>query len=140
MPWDGSQEIALDAFPGVTFRWTPERVEAVVGEEILPLYSGMPVWNVYFTDLTDDGLPELCSTLSFGSGIVDDRVIIYDYANGTSYSLEDRMAYDYSLSLEEGRLVVTKRAFPTDSREGEVVETGILSYVDGCLTLLPAEK
>ena len=140
MPWDGSQEIELDAFPGVTFRWTPERVEAVMGEEILPLYTGMPVWNVYFTDLTGDGLPELCSTLSFGSGIVDDRVIIYDYANGASYSLEDRMAYDYSLSLEENQLVVTKRAFPIDGREGEVVETGILSYVDGCLTLLPAEK
>ena len=85
-------------------------------------------------------MPELCSTLSFGSGIVDDRVIIYDYANGASYSLEDRMAYDYSLSLEENQLVVTKRAFPIDGREGEVVETGILSYVDGCLTLLPAEK
>ncbi len=27
------------------------------GRKILPLYTGMPIWNVFFTDLTGDGLP-----------------------------------------------------------------------------------
>ena len=136
MPWGGRREINLDAFPGVTFRWMPEQVEAVLDSgEILPLYSGMPVWSVYFADLTGDGLPELCSALSMGSGIVDDRVILYDYANGASYSLEDRMANDYSLSLEEGRLVVTRRPFGS----AQEAERGYLVYQDEAIQILPLE-
>lgn len=42
----------------------------------LQLYTGMPIWNTYFCDLTGDGLPELCSTLSFGSGMIDSRTIL----------------------------------------------------------------
>ena len=30
-------------------------------------------------------LPELCSTISWGAGMVDNRVTIYDYANGARY-------------------------------------------------------
>lgn len=138
MKWDGRQEINLDAFPGVTFCWTPEKVEAIVGDEITPLYTGMPIWSVFFTDLTGDGLPELCSTLSIGSGIVDDRIIIYDYANDASYSLEDRMEYDYSISVQNGQLIVTKQAFSTDNN-GEVVERGYLAYVNDTIQIVPLE-
>lgn len=133
IPRSGRQEINLDDFPGVTFRWTPEKVEAIVGDEITLLYTGMPIWNVFFTDLTGDGFPELCSTLSIGSGIVDDSIIIYDYANGASYSLEDRMKYDYRLSLQNGQLLVTKQAYVS----GEIVETGYLAYVDGTVQIIP---
>ena len=89
MDWSGRLEINLPEFPEVTFRWYPEKIEAVTSDGITPLYTGMPIWNTYFCDLTGDGLPELCSTLSFGSGMIDNRVIIYDYANGVSYTLED---------------------------------------------------
>lgn len=138
MQWGGRQEISLDAFPGVTFRWTPEKVEAVVGDEITPLYTGMPIWNVFFTDLTGDGCPELCSTLTIGSGIGDNRIMIYDYANGASYSLEDRMKYDYSLSVQNGLLIVTKQAFSHD-KSGEVVETGYLAYLNDTVQMVPFE-
>lgn len=137
MQWDGRQEINLEAFPGVTFRWTPEQVAAVLEDgEILPLYSGMPIWNVFFTDLTGDGLPELCSTLTMGSGIGDNRIIIYDYANGASYSLEDRMEYDYSLSLKDGMLIATKQVYSTD-KKGEVVENGYLAYLSDTIQIAP---
>ena len=90
MAWDGVKEYDLDEFSGVTFRWHPERLEAVADGTTIPLYDGMPIWSVYFYDLTGDGNPELCSTISFGSGIIDDRIIIYDYAGGASYDLSDR--------------------------------------------------
>lgn len=48
MIWDGVREIQLDEFPGVTFRWHPEKLEAVTDREIIPLYTGMPIWSVYF--------------------------------------------------------------------------------------------
>ena len=129
MHWDGYLETTRPEFPGVTFRWYPGKLEAVTETEIIPLYSGMPVWSVYFYDLTGDGLPELCSTLSFGSGLIDDRVIVYDYANGASYTLEDRGYYDYTLRLnsEDGCLYVDKKVYYT----GELVSSGRLSFADG---------
>ena len=137
MQWGGRQEINLEAFPGVTFRWTPEQMAAVLEDgEILPLYTGMPIWNVFFTDLTGDGLPELCSTLTIGSGVGDNRIVIYDYANGASYSLEDRMEYDYSLTLKDGLLIATKQVYSND-KKGEVVENGYLAYRNDTIQIVP---
>lgn len=135
LPWDGRREINLDAFPGVTFRWSPEKVEAVTDTGILPLYTGMPIWNVFFADLMGDGLPELCSTLSISSGVANTCIIVYDYANGASYALQSRMQYDYSLSVQDDRLVVTKRR----SADGQVVQTAYLAYVQNTVSLIPTD-
>lgn len=134
MQWDGRLEINLPEFPDVTFRWYPERMEAVVGGEIIPLYSGMPIWNAYFYDLTGDGLSELCSSLSMGSGIVDNRVMIYDYANGASYSLEDRGTFDYTLRQDEndGQLYVDKNAH----WGGGFLSTGRLAFLNDAIQIL----
>ena len=125
---DGRLEISIPEFPDVTFRWYPEKMEAVTEEKINPLYTGMPIWNTYFCDLTGDGLPELCSSLSIGSGLIDNRVIIYDYANGASYSLEDRGVFDYTLWQNEsdGQLYVDK----SDHIGGDVVASGKLVFQD----------
>ena len=133
MNWDGRLEIALPEYPGVTFRWYPEKMEAVTENEITPLYTGMPIWNTYFCDLTGDGLPELCSTITFGSGIIDSRVIVYDYANGASYTLEDRGKYDYSLRLDESdsSLCVVQRAHDS----GDIAAVGELFFSDSGLHL-----
>ena len=76
----------------------------------------MPIWNAYFCDLTGDGLPELCSSISWGSGMIDNRVIIYDYANGVSYELSDRGYFDFTLRQDhqDGRLYVDKTKYHTD--------------------------
>ena len=133
MNWDGRLEIALPEYPGVTFRWYPEKMEAVTENEITPLYTGMPIWNTYFCDLTGDGLPELCSTITFGSGIIDSRIIVCDYANGESYTLEDRGKYDYSLRLDEsdGSLCVVQRAHDS----GDIAAVGELFFSDSGLHL-----
>ena len=126
MNWDGRLEIALPEYPGVTFRCYPEKMEAVTENEITPLYTGMPIWNTYFCDLTGDGLPDLCSTVTFGSGIIDSRIIVCDYANGESYTLEDRGKYDYSLRLDEsdGSLCVVQRAHDS----GDIAAVGELLF------------
>jgi len=104
MPRNESKELALTEFPGVTFKWTSEKVTA--GEK--ELFCGMPVWNVYLTDLTNDGKPEFCATVSLGSGIIDNRVIVFDYVTDKEYQLSDRMYYDYFLRLDNGKLMVTQ--------------------------------
>ena len=131
MQWDGQMEANIPEFPDVTFRWTYGEMMAVTGNEITSLYTGMPIWNAYFCDLTGDGLPELCSTISWGSGMIDNRVIIYDYANGASYELSDRGNYDFILRFSEadGCLYVDKTKYNTD----ELVESGRLVFKNDCL-------
>ena len=133
MNWDGRLEIDLPEYPGVTFRCYPEKMEAVTENEITPLYTGMPIWNTYFCDLTGDGLPDLCSTVTFGSGIIDSRIIVCDYANGESYTLEDRGKYDYSLRLDgsDGSLCVVQRAHDS----GDIAAVGELFFSDSGLHL-----
>lgn len=131
MVWDGVREYKLDEFSGVTFRWHSEILEAVTDKEIIPLYNGMPIWSVYFCDLTGDGKPELCSTLSFGSGIVDNRIIIYDYASGASYELSDRLNFDYVLNMQGDSLLVEKRVYMQD----ELVESGELVFLNDTIQI-----
>jgi hypothetical protein len=106
----GIQALTLPAFPNTTFRFIDEKVTA--NNKIL--FSGMPIWNVYLADLTNDGKPELCATIGLGSGIVDSRIIVYDYTAGNTYQLADRMHYDYYLSLDDEKLIVTQTNFMED--------------------------
>ena len=106
-------------------------LEAVADGTTVPLYDGMPIWSVYFYDLTGDGNPELCSTISFGSGIIDDRIIIYDYAGGASYELSDRGNFDYVLNMQEDSLIVEKRAYMQD----ELIESGELVFLNGTIQI-----
>ena len=131
MQWDGRMEANIPEFPDATFRWYPEKMEAITEDGITPLYTGMPIWNAYFCDLTGDSLPELCSTISWGSGMIDSRVIIYDYANGASYELSDRGNFDFTLRFNEadGYLYVTKMKYNTD----ELIESGRLVFKNDCL-------
>ena len=133
MVWDGRLEINLPEFPGVTFRWYPEKMEAVTEEGIVPLFHGMPIWNTYFCDLTGDRIPDLCSTYTVGSGIIDSRIIIYDYANGASYELSDRGYFDFTLRFNEadGYLYVDKTKYNTD----ELVETGRLVFKNNSIQI-----
>lgn len=119
------QELQLDAYPGVTFRWNGGSVEAEQDGETRQLFVGMPVWNVYLCDLTGDGKPEFCSTVSFGSGWIDERVIIYDYATMQSWEIEMRPSYDYQLSLSGTNLILSRRVIM--SPESPVLETKSLS-------------
>ena len=119
------QELQLDAYPGVTFRWNGGSVEAEQDGETRQLFVGMPVWDVYLCDLTGDGKPEFCSAASFGSGWIDERVIIYDYAAMQSWEIEMRPSYDYQLSLSGTNLMLSRRVIM--SPESPVLETKSLS-------------
>ena len=121
-------------YPGITFQYTPYKIVAStswensdrVGNTIL--ISGMPIWNAYFSDLTGDGLPEICCQVSFGYGISDNRVVVVDYANGVTYELVDRGYHDYYLRMNDadGYLYVDKRVYSSN----ELVSSGRLVFKD----------
>lgn len=123
LPWNESKELTLTEFPGVTFTWTSEKV--IAGEK--ELIWGMPVWNVYLADLTNDGKPEFCATVSLGSGIVDNRIVVVDYVADKQYQLSDRMYYDYYLSMQDGKLMVTQ----TDYTEAKPLAFAELQLIKG---------
>ena len=80
---------------------------------VTTVLSGMPIRNAFFCDLNGDGVSELCTCTSWGSGMVDDRIIVYDFINEQSYTLADRGNRDYHLSKENGTLIVTVTGYRT---------------------------
>ena len=124
-------EIALELpeIPGVTFRATAEAITANEATVI----QGMPICSAYFWDLTGDGVPELCANIYLGSGMIDSRVIVYDYARGMSYELEDRGYYDYYLRMNEadGCLYTDQCAY----MEEKVLASGKLVLRNGALQI-----
>jgi hypothetical protein len=133
-----SKELELNEFPGTVFLWTPSKLTATDenGNILLipPMFTQM-IWNIYLADLNGDGLPEFCATINVGSGFIDERIYVYDYAAKKSYELSDRFHHNYSLSLKEGKLLATQK----DTR-GQVITTGKLAIVDEELLILPEIK
>ena len=129
---DDESTINLPIYPDVTFSYNQAQIIASKPFDTSELtdhtilITGMPIWNAYFADLTGDDYPEICATYTFGSGIIDSRIIIYDYAKGSSYELSDRGYFDFTLRLNEadGYLYVDKTKYNTD----ELVETGRLVF------------
>ena len=137
MDWDSLWETTVASFPDVTFRATPEAMEAVTPQGTERLYAGMPIWNTFFYDLTGDGYPELCSTVSMGSGMVDTHIVVYDYVNKETYRLMDRGNFDYRLRLDKqyGGLLVDKYRY----MESVILTTDKLVFTKGTLNLAQDE-
>ena len=136
---DDESTINLPIYPDVTFSYNQAQIIASKPfdtselTDYTILITGMPIWNAYFADLTGDDYPEICATYTFGSGIIDSRIIIYDYAKGASYELSDRGYFDFTLRLNEadGYLYVDKTKYNTD----ELVETGRLVFKNNCIQI-----
>lgn len=136
---DDESTINLPIYPDVTFSHNQAQIIASKPFDTSELtdhtilITGMPIWNAYFADLTGDDYPEICATYTFGSGIIDSRIIIYDYAKGSSYELSDRGYFDFTLRLNEadGYLYVDKTKYNTD----ELVETGRLVFKNNCIQI-----
>ena len=46
-------------------------------------------------DINKDGHPELCLTVTYGSGMISSAIVVYDVYNDQGYILDDRLTYDY---------------------------------------------
>lgn len=96
--FDTTKAFEIPEFPGVYFVWSAYELRAVKDGAEEVLYGGMPIWDLHLADLNGDGKREICSTVSIGSGIIDNRIIAADYANNEVYQLSDRGNYDYMIS------------------------------------------
>lgn len=111
----------MDEFPGVKFRFGNNTVSVLTdgvkgadGKEQYAkqnLYDGMPIYDIYLADLNYDGKREIISSVAWGSGIIDEHIEAYDFANNIHYTLENRGYTDYGLKFEGGRLIVETRKY-----------------------------
>lgn len=83
--------------------------------------------NLYLCDLNNDGKREICTSVSFGSGIVSSHILVFDYANDKTYTISDRMKYDYFLQENNGVLEYVCYDFPYYSNEQREYTTGVLT-------------
>ena len=127
MDWDIVNQTNAPDYPGVTFTYTSEKITAEDASGTTELVFGMPIWNAFFSDLNGDGLAEICATVSYGSGMIDTHVVVYDYKRHTQYTLWERGVTDYALRELNGQLVCDKWAYP----DGEVTESGYLAIENG---------
>lgn len=118
LPKQYGEDFTLPEFPGVVFSWTQYHVMDKHDNDKWELFAGNPVWGVYLYDLNGDGKREICSTVSVGSGIVDDRIYVCDYANGKYYELEGRGVCNYSLRFHDGVLMYVQSS---DSLPGDAI-------------------
>ena len=122
----GPASVRISSFPNVTFLWENNGAGGTIiakeNGKTRTLFTGMPIENVYFLDVTGDGKPELCASVYFGSGMIDEHVVVYDYVNKQSYTLWDRGTFDYHLYTADGELLVGKTPYNGDKQ----VDYGII--------------
>ncbi len=122
----GPASVRISSFPNVTFLWENNGAGGTIiakeNGKTRTLFTGMPIENVYFSDVTGDQKPELCASVYFGSGMIDEHVVVYDYVNKQSYTLWDRGTFDYHLYTADGKLLVGKTPYNGDKQ----VDYGII--------------
>lgn len=125
--------------PNTSFKIAADRGKITVkhGENAHEI-NGMPIVNAYFADITDDGVPDLCCTLLYGSGMIDSRVIVYDTQNDKEYELSEREKFDYSLCLDGDKLCAVKAPYDPSSQSTDG-EKGNIAIEEDELAFIPVE-
>ena len=108
--WDETRKFTVPEYEDAEFLWTADRI-CSNGKTLI---GGMPVRSVYLADLNGDGKREIISEVSIGSGIVDERVIAYDFSEKRHYVLENRFYSNFSLFLNNGELWVREKKYGGD--------------------------
>lgn len=88
--------------------------------------SGSSCSSFYLSDLTSDGIPELCFGISTGYGTAAQSVEMIDFTTReVIFTLDGRLDYDYYLFLRDGVLCVKE----TEYMKRDAVRTGVLTYI-----------
>lgn len=88
--------------------------------------SGSSCSSFYLSDLTSDGIPELCFGINTGYGTAAQSVVMIDFTTReVIFTMDGRLDYDYYLFLRDGVLCVKE----TEYMKRDAVRTGVLTYI-----------
>lgn len=117
-----SNIMTIEGIEGMMLRFNQKSLSATYTEEILvqteegatPVISGDTIRNVYLTDLTGDGIAEVCATVRDHSEKPKIYIVVYDYTKNLARTLESTDLY-YTLTTRNDRLLITEQEFGSDS-------------------------
>ena len=82
--------------------------------------------SFYVADITGDGKYEICLSLSYGSGVASQRIVIYDFETMQCiYELDDDAGYNYELNFRNEKMYVNVKKFGSVD---PVIKTGVILY------------
>jgi len=129
---DYCEKIVLEEKSNREFVWKKNSVTANVGGEETFLTGGMPVWAVYFSDLTGDGEREMIAEISTGGATSHDVIVVYDLKKQTTYTLDEPQMYNYTTYFENGEVCAIKKPYGSPNGSGI---SGVLKVTDSGLAL-----
>ncbi len=107
---------------GYTFSYngthTGRQITAEMDGQSRVTIFGWPIHNVFFRDMTGDQVPEICATVSYGFGLIDSRIQVYDLTANKLLELESRGFCDYRLRAEDDRLMAEITSYATKESWG----------------------
>ena len=106
-------------------------------KENVQLMGTMITKRVEF-DVNKDGYPDLCASVSTGSGIISSLIAVYDVHNDVGYMLHDRGEYDYFIKGNSDDLIAIERSNFSSSDKTKTY--GTLAIEDGKLVFVKIEK
>ena len=102
---------------------TTEPTETTIYQPLLDYISantssmGRLLGKVYESDVNQDGNPDLCVTVIYGSGIISSAIVVYDVKNDKGYILDERMTCDYEiLGASENVVAVCRTPYGKDAK------------------------
>ena len=102
---------------------TTEPTETTIYQPLLDYISantssmGRLLGKVYESDVNQDGNPDLCVTVIYGSGIISSAIVVYDVKNDKGYILDECMSYDYTiLGASENVVAVCRTPYGKDAK------------------------
>lgn len=144
--FDGSDEAAANDIPlfgkdDITLiRKDFTEIQTMQSAGTATLLKGEPIRNVFLTDLTGDGISEICATVQRPSGI--SYVAVYDPSEGVTRTLESPDDIRYELRILNDQLVVSEILHST----GAILTMGELALEKhgvgepASLQILPIDK
>ena len=97
---------------------------------------GRLLGKVYESDVNQDGNPDLCVTVTYGSGIISSAIVVYDMQNDKGYILDERMTCDYEiLGAGKDLVAVCRTQYGKDAKI-----YGVLAIEDDNLVFVEKEE
>lgn len=117
----------LPEYPGLQFLRSGASIYVQRDNQWDDLLHG---YQLYIADLNGDGKREFLGTQVSGSGIIDYRIYVYDVADDMLYCMHQRFLYDFGITIEDGKLVVQRRAHLAGSYQAPTADEGTLRIED----------
>lgn len=121
---------------------TTEPTEPTIYQPLLDYISantssmGRLLGKAYESDVNQDGNPDLCVTVTYGSGIISSAIVVYDVKNDKGYILDERMTCDYEiLGADKDLVAVCRTQYGKDAKI-----YGVLAIEDDNLVFVENEE